>query len=135
MTSAVHALPGMQKRPVAGYILTALVALFLAFDTTLKVLGLPAAVQGTMNLGYPAQSVVWIGTIQLICLVLYLVPRTTVLGAVLLTGYLGGAVASQVRVEAPLFSHVLFPIYTAALMWGGVYLRETRVRAVVPVRR
>lgn len=135
MTSAVHALPGMQKRPVAGYILTALVALFLAFDTTLKVLGLPAAVQGTMNLGYPAQSVIWIGTIQLICLVLYLVPRTTVLGAVLLTGYLGGAVASQVRVEAPLFSHVLFPIYTAALMWGGVYLRETRLRAVVPVRR
>ena len=134
MTSAVHALPGMQKRPVAGYILTALVALFLAFDTTLKVLGLPAAVQGTMNLGYPAQSVIWIGTIQLICLVLYLVPRTTVLGAVLLTGYLGGAVASQVRVEAPLFSHVLFPIYTAALMWGGVYLRETRLRAVVPVR-
>jgi len=125
----------MQKRPVAGYILTALVALFLAFDTTLKVLGLPAAVQGTMNLGYPAQSVIWIGTIQLICLVLYLVPRTTVLGAVLLTGYLGGAVASQVRVEAPLFSHVLFPIYTAALMWGGVYLRETRLRAVVPVRR
>jgi len=77
----------------------------------------------------------WIGIIQLICVVLYLVPRTAVLGALLLTGYLGGAVASQLRVGAPLLSHTLFPIYVAALLWGGLYLREPRLRALLPFRR
>lgn len=68
------------------------------------------------------------------CLALYLVPRTSVLGAILLTGYLGGAIATHVRVDNPLFSHVLFPVYVAALLWGGVYLREPRLRALVPLR-
>lgn len=119
---------------MTGKVLTVLVALFLAFDTIAKVLGADAAVQGTARLGYPTQSVLWIGLIQLICLALYLVPRTAVLGAVVLTGYLGGAVASQLRVEAPLFTHTLFPIYTAALVWCGLYLRETRLRVLLPVR-
>jgi hypothetical protein len=69
-----------------------------------------------------------------VCLALYLVPRTSVLGAILLTGYLGGAIATHVRVDNPLFSHVLFPVYVAALLWGGVYLREPRLRALVPLR-
>jgi len=135
MTTVGHTQPVSQKRAIAGYILTALVALFLGFDTTLKVLVLAPAVQGTLQLGYPAQSVLWIGIIQLICVVLYLVPRTAVLGALLLTGYLGGAVASQLRVGAPLLSHTLFPIYVAALLWGGLYLREPRLRALLPFRR
>jgi len=133
MTSVAQ--PVSQKRRIAGYVLTALVALFLGFDTIAKVLVLAPAVQGTTQLGYPAQSVLWIGIIQLICVVLYLVPRTAVLGALLLTGYLGGAVASQLRVGAPLLSHTLFPIYVAALLWGGLYLREPRLRALLPFRR
>ena len=135
MTSVAHTQPVSQKRRIAGYVLTALVALFLGFDTIAKVLVLAPAVQGTLQLGYPAQSVLWIGIIQLICVVLYLVPRTAVLGALLLTGYLGGAVASQLRVGAPLLSHTLFPIYVAALLWGGLYLREPRLRALLPFRR
>jgi hypothetical protein len=131
MTSVAH----IQKRPLVGYILTALVVLFLAFDTALKVLVLAPAVQGTTQLGYPAQSVLWIGIIELVCVVLFLAPPTAVLGALLLTGYLGGAVASQLRIGAPLLSHTLFPIYVAALLWGALYLRETRLRALLPFRR
>ena len=85
-----------------------------------KSLLLAPAVQGTTQLGYPAPSVLWIGIIELGCVVLHLVPRTSVLGALLLTGYLGGAVATQLRVGAPLPSHTLFPIYVAALLWGGL---------------
>src|SRR6266540_2876955 len=135
MTEAAHTIPSTQKRPVAGYVLTALVAIFLAFDTILKVLALAPAVQGTTQLGYPAQSVLWIGVIELVCVVLYLAPRTAVLGALLLTGYLGGAVASQLRIGAPLLSHTLFPIYVAALLWGALYIREARLRQLLPSRR
>jgi len=137
MASVAHAQPVTQKRPLAGYVLTALVALFLGFDTIIKVLALALApaVQGTTQLGYPAQSVLWLGIIELGCVVLYLAPRTSVLGALLLTGYLGGAVASQLRVGAPLLRHTLFPIYVAALLWGGLYLRETRLGALLPFRR
>jgi hypothetical protein len=123
-----------KKRFMIGYILTGLVSAFLAFDTVLKVLRLAPAVQGTTELGYPAGTVVWIGLIQLICLVLYLVPRTSVLGAVLLTGYLGGAIATHVRVESPLLGYTLFPIYVALMVWGGLYLRETRLRELMPFR-
>ena len=76
----------------------------------------------------------WIGIIQLVCLVLYLVPRTSVLGAVLMTGYLGGAIATHVRVSSPLLTHTLFPIYVALLLWAGLCLREPRLRALVPFR-
>jgi hypothetical protein len=91
-------------------------------------------VEGTTELGYPESVVVGIGIIELVCLVVYLIPRTTVLGAVLLTGYLGGAIASHVRIGSPLFTHVLFPIYVAALIWGGLFLREGRLRALIPLR-
>lgn len=114
-----------------GYVLTAIVALFLTVDAAVKMLVLAPALQGTTQLGYPAQSLIWIGLIELSCLVLYLVPRTALVGALVLTGYLGGAVESQLRVGAPLLSHILFPAYVAALLWGGLYLRDTRVRAWV----
>jgi hypothetical protein len=135
MTSAAHTSSVAKKRLVAGYVLTALVALFLTFDTVIKVLRLPPAIQGTTALGYPADTVLWIGMIELVCLGLYLTPRTSVLGALLLTGYLGGAIATHVRVGSPLLSHTLFPIYVALVLWGGLYLRETRLRALVPLRR
>ena len=135
MTSATNISPVVKKKLVTGYVLTALVALFLIFDTVIKVLRLPVAIQGTTELGYPADSVLWIGMIELVCLGLYLVPQTSILGALLLTGYLGGAIATHVRVGNPLLSHTLFPIYVALLLWGGLYLRETRLHALVPVRR
>ena len=123
-----------KKRFMIGYILTGLVSAFLTFDVVMKVLRLAPAVQGTTELGYPAGTVVWIGLIELICLATYLVPRTSVLGAVLLTGYLGGAIATHVRVESPLIGYTLFPIYVALMVWGGLYLRETRLRALMPFR-
>ena len=117
-----------------GRVCTGLAALFLAFDTVLKVLKLQPAVEGTIALGYPVDSVLWIGIIELVCLVMYLVPRTSVLGGLLLTGYLGGAVATHVRISNPLLTHTLFPVYVALLLWGGLYLREQRLRALVPLR-
>ena len=117
-----------------GRVCTGLVALFLAFDTVLKVLKLGPAVEGTMALGYPPGSVQGIGIIELVCLVLYLLPRTSVLGGLLLTGYLGGAIATHVRLSNPLFTHTLFPLYVAIVLWGGLYLREKRLRALVPLR-
>jgi hypothetical protein len=118
-----------------GYALTALAALFLAFDTVMKLLAIEQAVQSTTELGYPASAVFTIGVIELVCLALYLVPASSVSGAILLVGYLGGAVATQVRVGNPLASHVLFPMYVAAVLWGGLYLREPRLRALLPFRR
>ena len=123
-----------KKRRITGYALTGFVALFLTFDTVLKLLQLAPAMQGTIELGYPANSVLVIGVIELVCLVLYLVPRTSVLGALLLTGYLGGAIATHVRIGSPLLTHILFPIYVALMVWGGLYLRESRLRALLPFR-
>jgi hypothetical protein len=114
-----------------GRVLSALGILFLAMDAGMKLLQLPAAVEGTTQLGYPASVIVPIGIIQVACLLLYIVPRTSVLGAILWTGYLGGAVATHVRIGNPLFSHVLFPVYVAALLWGGLWLRDRRVRALL----
>ena len=114
-------------------ILNGLAVAFLLFDAGMKLLRVPSAVEGTVTLGYPPGSVFGIGVVQLVCVVLYIVPRTSILGAVLLTGYLGGAVATHVRVGNPLFSHVLFPTYIAALIWGSFYLRDARVRALVPL--
>jgi len=123
-----------KRRSIAGYVLTGLVAAFLAFDTVMKLLQLAPAVQGTTELGYPAGTVVVIGAIELVCLVLYLIPPTSVLGALLLTGYLGGAIATHVRIGSPLPTHTLFPIYVALMVWGGLYLRESRLRELLPFR-
>jgi DoxX-like family len=119
----------------AAFVLTTLVALFLTFDVLMKVLRLQPALEGTVALGYPEHSVAMIGAIELVCLALYLVPQTAILGAVVMTAYLGGAVATHVRIGSPLLSHTLFPIYVAAMLWGGVYLREPRLRALMPLRR
>ena len=127
--------PVTKTRRIAGAVLTAIVALFLTFDTVLKVLKLAPAIDGTTALGYPANRVFPIGVIELVCLVLYLIPRTAVLGAILLTGYLGGAIATHVRIGSPLLSHTLFPIYVAVMIWGGLFLREPRLRDLVPFRR
>jgi DoxX-like family len=129
------AVPATKTQRRTGAVLTTLVALFLTFDTVIKVLTLAPAIEGTTALGYPADRVFPIGVIELGCLALYLIPGTSVLGAILLTGYLGGAIATHVRVGSPLLSHTLFPIYVAALVWGGLFLREGRLRELLPFRR
>jgi len=108
--------------------------LFLLFDSVMKILKLAPAVQGTIQLGYPESVVVGLGIVLLVCTVLYAIPRTAILGAILLTGYLGGAVATQVRVGNPLFGYVLFPVYLGILIWAGIMLREHRLRVLVPLR-
>ena len=118
----------------AGRILSGLGVAFLLFDASMKVLQLPMAVEGTSQLGYPTSVVLPLGIVQLVCLILYVVPRTAVLGAVLWTGYLGGAIATHVRLDNPLFSHVLFPVYVAALLWLGLWLRDARLRVLLPLR-
>jgi len=120
------------KTTWTGRILSSIAILFLIMDATMKVLRVPAAVEGTKQLGYPPDVLVTLGIIQLVCIALYLIPRTQVLGAILWTGYLGGAVATHVRVGNPLFSHILFPTYVAALLWGGLWLRDQRVRSLIP---
>ncbi len=116
---------------MAGRILSGLVVLFLLFDSVMKLIKAPVVVQGSTQLGYPESVVRGIGIVLLVCIILYVLPRTSVLGAVLLTGYLGGAVATHVRVGDPLFSHVLFPIYVGIMLWGGLYLRDSRVRGLI----
>jgi hypothetical protein len=118
-----------------GRILSGLAVLFLSFDTAIKVLQLPFAIEGTTQLGYPESTVLVIGIIQLVCLVLYAIPQTSVFGAILFTGYLGGAIATHLRLGNPLFTHILFPIYVAVLIWGGLYAREPRLRPLIPLRR
>ena len=111
-----------------GRVLSGLAVAFLLFDAAGKVFRAAPAVDGTAQLGYPEGTVTPIGLILLVCTVLHLVPRTRVLGAVLLTGCLGGAVATHVRLMQPLFSHVLFPVNVGAVIWAGLALRDESVR-------
>jgi hypothetical protein len=134
---SVLSAPQTTARPVSraasrtGTVLTVLLALFLLFDAVPKILQLPMVVEATQQMGFGASAVPVIGTVLLVCLALYLVPRTAVLGAVLLTGYLGGAVCAQLRIEAPLFSTMLFPVYFGVLVWVALYLRSPQLRRVV----
>lgn len=128
---------GIRDNKVAvrvGQALTGLTALFLLFDAVIHILRIEAVVESFQALGFPLSTAVAIGVLELVCLVLYVVPRTSVLGAILLTGYLGGAVAAQVRIEAPLFSTLLFPVYTGVFLWAGLYLRDAKLRELVPLR-
>jgi hypothetical protein len=115
----------------SGRFLSALAVLFLTFDTVIKVLRLPVALAATAQLGFTDNAAFAIGVIEAACLVLYLVPRTSALGAVLWTGYLGGAIATHIRAASPLVTHALFPIYVAALLWIGLWLRNDRIRRIV----
>ena len=120
---------------LAGRILTGLAVAFLIFDLSIKLLASPEAVKGTTELGWQEHHLFALGLIQVVCLIVYLIPRTAPLGAILWTGYLGGAIATHMRVDNPLFSHTLFPIYVAAFIWGGLYLRDARVRALLRPNR
>lgn len=119
-----------------GRILTGLFALFmLGASVAPKLLHMPIAEETMAQLGWPAGFAFMIGLIELGCLILYLIPRTSVLGAVLMMGLLGGAMATQIRAGSPLFSHILFSIYLGLFMWGGLWLRSPQLRTLFPVAR
>jgi hypothetical protein len=133
MQVEVQAVPASKAALWTGWILTILPALFLLFDAVMKLVKPAFVVEGTMKYGYPESSILPLGIVLFASTVLYLIPRSAVLGAILLTGYLGGAVATHVRVEEGLFP-ILFPVVFGALLWGGLVLRDARLRALVPLR-
>jgi len=114
-----------------GRVISALVILFLVVDSVAKVMKFAPYVEGTVKVGYPASLVVPLGIVLLICTLVYAIPHTSALGAILLTGYLGGATATHVRVGQPFW----FPIMMGVLVWAGLFLREERLRALIPLRR
>jgi hypothetical protein len=116
---------------IIGWVLSIIIILFLLFDAYGKLTKPDMVVKGTMDLGYPENVITPIGIILLVCTVLYAIPKSALLGAVLLTGYMGGAIATHIRVENPLFSHILFPVYLAILFWLGLYLRSDKLRRLV----
>lgn len=115
--------------------LATLGVLFLTFDAVIKVVRHPEVTKSAVELGLPVDLMFSVGILELALLALYLVPRTAVLGALLWSGFLGGAILTQARVAAPLGTHVLFPVYIAGLLWIPLYLREPRLRALLPLRQ
>ena len=120
-----------------GYALSSVVILFMLFDGGIKLVPPATVIETTAQLGYPAtvSFVRGLGILGLSCTLLYAIPRTSAFGAILMTGYLGGTVATHLRVGSPIFSHMLFGVYLGILLWGGLYLRDGRLRSLVPYRR
>lgn len=119
----------------AGWAMSGLAIVFLLMDASMKLLALPVVLQAQAELGFQGEGVAReLGAILLICTLLYAAPRTAVLGAILLTGYLGGAIAVKMRIGDPLFTHVLFGVYVGVFVWGGIYLRDARLRELLPLR-
>jgi DoxX-like family len=124
-----------ERQRWAGRIVSGIAVAFLSFDAAGKLLKVAPVVEGSMKLGYAESTIFPIGVLLLLGVVLYVIPRTSVFGAIYLAAYLGGAVATHVRVGSPLPSHVLFPVYVAAFLWGGLALRNPRVLALVAGRQ
>jgi hypothetical protein len=116
-----------------GYAFSGLVILFMLLDVMMKLLRLPIVLETTLQLGWPAESALPLGVLLLACTALFAFPRTSMLGAVLLTGYPGGAVATHARIGSPLLGHTLFGVDLGVLMWAGLYLRDPRVRSLLPL--
>jgi hypothetical protein len=117
-----------------GRVISALAVLFLLFDSLIKVFQLPPAIEATVQLGYQENLVLGIGLLELACLAIYVVPRTSIFGAILLTGYLGGAIATHVQNGSDMFS-LVFPALVGGLVWAGLYVRDRHLRFLVPFRR
>jgi hypothetical protein len=130
MQSGTQTAPASKKMLWTGRVISFLSALLLLLDGGMKLAKPDEVVKPTIELGYSESVIIPLGIVLIACTVLYLIPRTSVLGAILLTGYLGGAVATHVRVGDPLFS-IIFPIIFGALIWGGLYLRDPRLRALI----
>ncbi len=133
MQSNTQTAPTSKKMLWTGRIISALPVLFLLMDGVMKLFKPRVVVEATVQLGYPESVILGLGIVLITCTVLYIIPPTSGLGAILLTGYLGGAVATHVRVGEGLFP-VLFPVILGVLIWGGLYLRNEQVRALVPLR-
>ncbi len=118
-----------------GRILSGTAIVFMLFDSITKTLRLDAVVKASAQFGYPTNLLSVIGIILLACLIIYVIPRTSFFGALLITGYLGGAVEANLRIGTPLFSNALFPVYFAVLVWGGLFLREQRVRQFFSLKK
>ena len=118
-----------------GRVLSGLAIVFLLFDGAIKLVPLDIVITTSQQLGIPTELARTLGVLTLVCTILYAIPRTSVLGAILLTGYMGGAIYTHVRADSPLFTHTLFGVYLAVLIWGGLYLRDERVRALIPFQR
>jgi len=123
-----------RRSVIAGRIMTGIITLLLTLDVGAKLVRAQAVVDGSAKLGFTPDQMFVVGVIGAVCLVLYLIPRTAPIGALLWTGYFGGAIVTHLRVGDPLLTHILFPIYVSALIWGGLYLRDPRVRAVLGKR-
>ncbi|HEV7515956.1 MAG TPA: DoxX family protein [Thermoanaerobaculia bacterium] len=132
MPSDVQTVPIPKGRLWAGRIMSGLTALFLLFGGVMDLVKPPYVVEGTLKMGYPENIIFGLGVVVLACTILYLIPRTAVLGVILLTGYLGGAVATHVRMND--LRSVPVPVVVAALLWGGLWLRDSRLRALIPLR-
>lgn len=132
MTAGAVAEPKWTKW--TGFALSGLVIAFLLMDAGMKLMQLDIVKSTGLELGWAGETALPLGITLLVCTILYAVPQTAMLGAVLLTAYLGGAVATHVRIGSPLFSHVLFGVYLGLLVWGGLWLREPRLRLLMPFR-
>jgi hypothetical protein len=131
MQSVTQTYPVSRKTLWAGYIMGALPVLLLLMSAVMKLIKPPPVVEGFAHLGLPESLALGLGILELACTIAYLIPQTSVLGAILLTGYLGGATVTHLRVGDPFFMPVLLGI----LIWGGLYLRDARLRALIPLRR
>jgi hypothetical protein len=134
MQSDLQTAPTSKAMLWTGYVMSAVPGLLMLLDGVMKIIKPAFVVNATVKLGYPESVIVGLGIVVLVCTILYLIPKTAVLGAILLTGYLGGAVASHVRTEEGLVA-ILAPVVFGALFWGGLYLRDARIRALVPFRQ
>lgn len=132
MQTNTAAIQASKKRSWWGLIISAIIVLFLLFDSIIKLLNIDPVLQTFAQLGYPTSLARTIGLTELVCIVLYVIPRTSVLGAILLTGFLGGATATKARFEDPWF---LFSIAIGILIWLGIFLRDERLRTLIPFRK
>lgn len=133
-TRADAAAPSKGAR-IAGLIVSGLVVLFLLFDSVIHLLNTSQVQEAMTDLGFDPSLNRVFGIVLLVCLIAYVIPASSILGAVLLTGYLGGAVATNLLAEQPIVSTTLFPIYTGIFVWGGLWLRDLEVRRIMPIRR
>jgi hypothetical protein len=135
MSTSVPVAPASSKMLWAGRTISGLVVAFLLFDGAIKLIPLNVVITTSQELGIPTHLARTLGVLTLVCTVLYAYPRTSVLGAILLTGYLGGAIYVQVRAASPMFSHTLFGVYLGLLAWSGLWLRNAQLRALIPWQR
>ncbi|HEX3501708.1 MAG TPA: DoxX family protein [Stellaceae bacterium] len=136
MQTSTQTTPPSGKAIWTGHAMSGLVILFLAADGAMKLVPIAPVTEAMTQLGYPASDSLarFLGILTLVCTALYALPRTAVLGAILLTGYMGGAMATHLRIGSPIFTHLLFGLYLGLMVWGGLFLRDKRVRALIPLR-